>query len=94
MNIIKTGEYYRVFDDGIKVGRKLDAATYEVVFIRNEGFFLKAAKAPDVQGTSVYGRLNERIDKVLRSYRASARNLGVILSGAKGIGKSLFAKLL
>ena len=94
MNIIKTGEYYRVFDDGIKVGRKLEAATYEVVFIRNEGFFLKAAKAPDVQGTTVYGRLNERIDKVLRSYRASTRNLGVILSGAKGIGKSLFAKLL
>ncbi len=94
MNIIKTGEYYRVFDDGIKVGRQLDAATYEVVFIRNEGFFLKAAKAPDVSGTSVYGRLNERIDKVLRSYRASTRNLGVILSGAKGIGKSLFAKLL
>ena len=94
MNIIKTGEYYRIFDDGIKVGRTLAAAAYEVVFIRNEGFFLKAAKSPDVAGTAVYGRLNERIDKVLRSYRVSERNLGVILSGAKGIGKSLFAKLL
>ena len=41
MNIIKTGEYYRIFDDGIQVGNELKAAAYEVVYIRDQGFFLK-----------------------------------------------------
>ena len=94
MNIIKTGEYYRVFDDGIQVGKKLEAATYEVVFIQNQGFFLKLVKVPDANDTKVYGRIRERVEKVMRSYLASTRNMGVILSGAKGIGKSLFAKLI
>ncbi len=94
MNIIKTGEYYRVFDDGIQVGKRLEPATYEVVFIQNQGFFLKLAKVPDANDTKVYGRIRERIEKVMRSYLASTRNMGVILSGAKGIGKSLFARLI
>ncbi len=94
MNIIKTGEYYRIFDDGIQVGKALDAATYEVVFVQNEGFYLRLVRVPDARETKVYGRMNERIEKVMRSYAMSSRNMGVILSGAKGIGKSLFAKLI
>ncbi len=94
MNIIKTGEYYRIFDDGIQVGRTLDAASYEVVFIPNQGFFLKLAKVSDARETRVYGRMNERIEKVIRSYNLASKNMGVILSGAKGIGKSLFARLI
>lgn len=94
MNIIKTGEYYRIFDDGIQVGNELKAAAYEVVYIRDQVFFLKCAKAPDTGGVKVYGSLNDRVEKVMRSYESSDRNLGVILSGAKGIGKSLFAKLI
>ena len=94
MNIIKTGEYYRIFGDGIRVGKELDAAAYEVVFIQNQGGFLKLARVPDARDIHVYGRMKERVEKVMRSYKASAQNLGVILSGAKGIGKSLFAKLI
>jgi hypothetical protein len=94
MNIINTGEYYRIFGDGIRVGKELDAAAYEVVFIQNQGFFLKLARVPDARDIHVYGRMKERVEKVMRSYKASTQNLGVILSGAKGIGKSLFAKLI
>lgn len=36
----------------------------------------------------------EKAEKVLRSFKVFQRNLGVILSGDKGIGKSLFARLL
>ena len=53
MNIIKTGEYYRIFDDGIRVGKELDAAAYEVVFIQNQGFFLKLARVPDARDIHV-----------------------------------------
>lgn len=94
MNVIKTGELYRICGDGVEVGRTLPAGTYEVVFIKNQGFFLKLAKIKDSGGIRVYGRMTERIEKVLRSYAETDGNLGVILSGAKGIGKSLFAKLI
>lgn len=39
-------------------------------------------------------RTNVKVDKVLSSFHCAERNLGVILSGDKGIGKSMFAKLL
>lgn len=42
----------------------------------------------------MYGVHLEKVDKVLNSFKAFNRNLGVILSGDKGIGKSLFSKLL
>jgi hypothetical protein len=94
MNIIKTGEYYRIFGNGVQVGKVLSPAMYEVVFVKNDGFYLRATPNPVVQIGKVYGRMTERIEKVLKSYALSQRNLGVILSGAKGIGKSLFAKLI
>ena len=94
MNIIKTGEYYRIFGNGVQVGKVLSPATYEVIFVKNEGFYLRATPNPVVQIEKIYGRMTERIEKVLKSYALSQRNLGVILSGAKGIGKSLFAKLI
>ena len=42
----------------------------------------------------VYGIHQQKVDKVLRAFGGFNRNLGVILSGNKGIGKSIFAKLL
>ena len=57
------------------------------------GFFLKVR--PDlVVKEPVYGVHPEKAEKVLRSFKVFQRNLGVILSGDKGIGKSLFARLL
>ena len=42
----------------------------------------------------IYGVHTEKVFKVLNSFEKVNRSLGVILSGDKGIGKSLFAKLL
>lgn len=39
-----------------------------------------------------YGSHCAKVEKVLNAYKSFSRNLGVILSGDKGIGKSLFAK--
>lgn len=94
MNIIRMGEVYRVFDNGIEVSKELKAGTYEVGFSMQQGFYLSSVRLPDVGKMKVYGRMNDRIEKVMRSFSLVDRNLGVILSGAKGIGKSLFAKLV
>lgn len=40
----------------------------------------------------VYGVQQQKVDKVLASFERFARDLGVILSGDKGIGKSMFAR--
>ena len=94
MNIIRMGEVYRVFDNGIEVSRTLGAGTYEVGFSMQQGFSLNSVRIPDVGRMKVYGRMNERIEKVMRGFSIADKNLGVILSGENGIGKSLFAKLV
>lgn len=57
------------------------------------GFFLETY--PNIEITEkIYGVHREKVAKVMQSFKMFDRNLGVILSGAKGIGKSICAKLL
>ena len=57
------------------------------------GFFLEA-RTDLVVKEKVYGVHPEKADKVIAAFAMFERNLGVILSGDKGIGKSLFARVL
>ena len=93
MNIIKIGSQYRIYDDDIKTFASLPPNTYRICFGELSGFFLEEAANLEVK-EKVYGVHEEKAEKVLRSFKLFDRNLGVILSGAKGIGKSLFASML
>ena len=42
----------------------------------------------------IYGKNTDKLDKIMESYKLFERSMGIILSGDKGIGKSLFTKLL
>ena len=93
MKAISIGSRYEIYDDTLKAYDGLPAQTYTVCFSQMTGFFLKVR--PDlVVKEPVYGVHPEKAEKVLRSFKVFQRNLGVILSGDKGIGKSLFARLL
>lgn len=93
MKAISIGSRYEIYDDTLKAYDSLPAQTYTVCFSQMTGFFLKVR--PDlVVKEPVYGVHPEKAEKVLRSFKVFQRNLGVILSGDKGIGKSLFARLL
>jgi len=48
----------------------------------------------EIKESKIYGIHTEKVKKVLKTFTSFERNLGVILSGDKGIGKSLFAKLV
>lgn len=48
----------------------------------------------EIKENKIYGIHEKKVEKVLNTFEKFNRNLGVILSGNKGIGKSLFAKLL
>lgn len=93
MRAIQNGNTFRIYDDSMKTHNALPAQCYDVCFDKNSGFFLQ--KHADIEVTEkVYGVHLTKVKKVLNSFKSFDRNLGVILSGDKGIGKSLFSKVL
>lgn len=94
MKAISTGNTFVIYDDTLKTYDKLPAQTYIVRFNRNQGFYLEKYSDIEINESKIYGVHNVKIKKVLGSFNQFNRSLGVILSGDKGIGKSLFAKLL
>lgn len=94
MSIISTGGTYRIFDDGVATHDRLPGGTYRVDFAPMQGFYL--TRIPDITASAepVYGDHGARLDRVLRGWRRSTRSLGLILSGDKGMGKSLFVRML
>lgn len=93
MKAINIGTRYEIYGDTLKTYDQLPAQVYSVCFDKMAGFYLDQHADIEIS-EKVYGVHEEKVDKVVRSFAAFERNLGVILSGYKGIGKSLFAKML
>ena len=93
MKIVSTGSTYSIYGDDLKTYEKLPVGTYEVGFSQMMGFFLEKKDNIDIK-EKVYGCHEKKARKILDSFKHTDRNLGVILSGNKGIGKSLTAKLI
>ena len=94
MNVVHSGDTYQIYGDALKTYDKLPVGTYEVNFSKFTGFYLSAHNDLVVTEDKIYGSSPAKVEKVLRSFQAVDRNFGVILSGKKGIGKSLFARQL
>lgn len=94
MKIINTGNVYSIYADDVQTFDKLPEKVYKVRFSKMQGFFLESVNDLEVNEEKIYGIHMSKILKVKKSFEMFERNLGVILSGNKGIGKSLFAKLL
>lgn len=93
MNIVISDGIARIFGDHVTVKNNLPAKTYQVCFNKMSGFYLMSREDLEIK-EEVYGNSKKKVSKVLQSFKATNRNLGVILSGQKGIGKSLFVKTL
>jgi hypothetical protein len=94
MKIIETGTTYKVYGEDLVVLDNLPAQTYKVGCGQFTGFFLEKQHDLEIKEDKIYGVHEEKANKVLNRFEKSRKNLGVILSGDKGIGKSLFARLL
>lgn len=94
MNVIHSGGTFRIYGDDLMTYDKLPVGVYEVGFSKFSGFFLTKHNDLIVNEEKVYGNTEKKVKKVLYSFKKVDRNFGVILSGRKGIGKSLFARLL
>lgn len=93
MKAINTGNTFRIYDNSMKVYNELPAQSYQICFSKQVGFYLEKYSDIEIK-EKIYGVHIEKVNKVINSFKMFNRNLGVILSGDKGIGKSLFSKVL
>ena len=94
MKAIKIGNKVEIYNDMVRTFDELPPKTYVVKFSKLSGFYLEEYTDIAVHEKKIYGGQLEKAQKVIETYQRFDRNLGVILSGDKGIGKSLFARLL
>lgn len=95
MHIVESGKRYRIFNNAITTYDQLPPKTYRVDYDPETRIFsLLEAYDFEIPETKIYGQHLDKVKKVLNSMDKMNRNLGVILSGDKGIGKSLFSKCL
>jgi hypothetical protein len=93
MKIVKTDGVSRIFSDDLIVTNEIPLGTYKVCFSSMTGFYLE--DADDFKITEQpYGKHPLKIPKVLQLFKTLDRSAGIILSGKKGMGKSMFARLL
>ena len=95
MHIVESGKRYRIFNNAITTYDQLPPKTYRVDYDPETRIFsLLEAHDFEIPETKIYGQHLDKVKKVLNSMDKMIRNLAVILSGDKGIGKSLFSKCL
>lgn len=93
MKIISTDKTNVIYTDGFTILDKLKPTVYSICFDKMMGYSLKERDGfNDVE--PMYGNKKPKIDKIIDSFKGVDRNLGVILSGSKGMGKTLFARKL
>lgn len=93
MKIVQSGRAARIYDDDLRTYDQLQPGTYYIRFDQHSGWFL-LQRDNFVINEKVYGVNTSKVQKVLDAFGKFDRSLGVLLSGHKGIGKSLFAKEL
>lgn len=93
MKIVKTGEITRIFPDDLETYDEIPVGNYKVGFHPMMGFYLEDADSFSAN-EKPYGKHPDKIKKVVNLYNNIERSVGIILSGKKGMGKSMFARLL
>jgi hypothetical protein len=95
MNVLDIGySRYKIFKNQLNLLQNLPAQTYRIGYDEDEGLFLQLAPPIEKIRFKLYGNIEERADMVITSYKKIERNLGVIISGERGLGKTLCSQLI
>ena len=93
-NIINEGGKLRfITQDSIKIEKKLKPCVYSVK-CDLQGFFLDRVDALTPADFKVYGNVDFYADRIIKTFNDRKKNTGVLLSGEKGSGKTLLAKIV
>ncbi len=93
-HFIQNGSIIQVADAAdLTVFPHLPAKTYVVSFTPDKGFFLKEMESVVVSG-KVYGDSEEKCERYFKAFDSEPGNLGILLVGEKGSGKTLLAKMI
>lgn len=92
--VVAVGETYRLFGDSVTTHEVLPAHTYTVEFSELTGYSLRKTDPLTSGEEKVYGNHGDRVRRIVKSYNMMDRSLGVILSGDKGMGKSLMLRMV
>src|SRR5574343_198927 len=92
MHIVRHLGEYRFFNE-IEILSHLPVKNYRVDYNETVGLFLVDESEFKLPG-KLYDVDKDFRDIVLKSFRRSERNTGVLLEGEKGFGKSIMAKQL
>lgn len=93
MTVINVSNKFQIFPDDLKTFDKLPKGTYNVRFNKMEGFSLIKRDNLTVD-EKMYGNHKEKAQKALKTFGLFERSMGIILSGDKGIGKTMFTRYL
>lgn len=93
-SFIKSGGEISVYSgDQVKVSHSLPPSTYMVGFHPLKGFSLRETKEFELPG-KIYGNFNKIASRIITTFRDRHSSTGVLLSGLKGTGKTLLAKVI
>lgn len=93
----------KYFKDGNRVHVAPDSATnildelppsvYSLRFSESTGFYLELTEDFDVPD-NIYGDIRKNVKKIIKTYDHRNGNVGVLLSGEKGSGKTMMLRLI
>ena len=90
---VQTGTIFRAAEDGsFLMHDRLPAGTYTVVQDLS-GYYFKQIEDFGKIG-KIYGNTINRVDRFLNTFHSRPSSTGILLSGEKGSGKTLLAKLI
>lgn len=94
MNVITNGNTLTIIgEEDIEISKKIPVGVYDVCFSKLQGNFLKKRDIANVT-EKVYGNHVSKVNKAINAFKKSNRSLGIMLCGDKGIGKTLFVRVL
>lgn len=89
-----SGSAYTPVGDLRNVTSSLEPAVYEIKSEAFRGTFLQIRENVDTSvPTKIYGRIPGMLAKTFRTFERRDKSTGVLLSGERGMGKSMFARL-
>ena len=96
MKIIKNNSVFTFVDNNVQFFDNLPNKIFSIEYNNNTNqYFLQEEEFDNFTiPKKIYGDSHKIADKVLLKYKNRSKNLGVLLKGNKGSGKSLTAKLI